>query len=88
MRASSVALTAFAGFLGGAVGSHMSVYAQAPGAEILQSKNFVLLDGAGHKRGEWKMDSSGQPILRLFDEKGRVIWDTMGSPRPRLMTEP
>jgi predicted transcriptional regulator len=40
------------------------------------SKNFVRLDSAGHKRGEWKMDSSGQALLQLFDAQGRVIWRT------------
>jgi hypothetical protein len=75
MRFSTLVLAAFAGFAGGAIGSHVTtVYAQAPGVEILHSKNFVLLDDAGHKRGEWKIDSSGEPVLRLFDAQDRVIW--------------
>jgi hypothetical protein len=76
MRFSTLVLAAFAGFAGGAIGSHMTVYAQGPGVDILHSKNFELLDGAGHKRGEWTMDSSGQPVLRLFDAQDRVIWQT------------
>ena len=80
MRISTLVLAALAGFLGGAIGSHMTtVYAQGPGVEIIQSKNFVLMDGAGHKRGEWKIDSSGEPVLRLFDAQGRVIWQTTQS---------
>jgi hypothetical protein len=77
MRLSTLVLAALAGFAGGAIGSHVTtVYAQGPGVEILHSKTFVLLDGAGHKRGEWTMDSSGQPVLRLFDAQDRVIWQT------------
>ncbi len=53
----------------------------------LQSKSFVLLDGAGHKRGEWKMDSSGQPVLRLFDAQGHIVWQT-GKAGPQLLHEP
>lgn len=89
MRTSTLLLGVFAGFLGGALGSHLTtVYAQSSGVEILQTKNFVLLDGAGHKRGEWKIDPSGEPVIRLFDTQGRVIWDTTGTPRPHLAHEP
>ena len=76
MRFSTLVLAVLAGLLGGAIGSHMTVYAQETGADIIHGKNFVLLDGAGHKRGEWQMDSSGEPILRLFDAEGRVTWQT------------
>jgi hypothetical protein len=88
MRISTLLAAAFAGFLAGAIGSRLTpVYAQGPGVEILQSKDFVLLDGSGHKRGEWKMDSSGQPVLRLFDAQGRLTWDTTGTPRAQLTHE-
>ena len=64
-----------AGFVAGAVGTHLAtVHAQSPGVDIFQCRNYVLMDGAGHKRGEWKVDPSGQPVLRLFDAQGRVIW--------------
>jgi len=59
-------------------------YAQGPGPEIIRSKYFVLLDAQGRKRGEWTLDSSGQPVLRMFDAKGNVIWDTTGTPHPQL----
>jgi hypothetical protein len=85
MRTSTLVLAALAGLVGAALGSHLTtVYAQGPGVEILQSKNFVLMDSAGHKRGEWRMDPSGQPVLRLFDAQGRIIWDTTGTPRAQL----
>jgi len=75
MCTSKFVIAALAGFLGGWIGSHLpTVYAQGPGVEILQSKTFVLLDNAGKKRGEWTVDASGQPALRLFDLQGRVIW--------------
>ena len=85
MRTATLVLATLAGLLGGLIASHMTtVYAQEPGVEILHSKDFMLMDGAGHKRGEWRMDSSGQPVLRLFDAQGRVIWDTAGTPRAQL----
>jgi len=87
MRVSTPVLSCV-GFLAGAAGSHFAtVHAQAPGVDILHSQNFVLMDGAGHKRGEWKMDSSGQPVLRLFDAQGRVIWQT-GKAGPQLLHQP
>jgi hypothetical protein len=77
MPTSTVVAIFFASVLGGAIGSQVPlVYAKGPGIEVLQSKSFVLLDGAGHKRGEWKMDPSGQPVVRLFDARGHIIWDT------------
>lgn len=77
MRTLTLLLATFAGFLGGWVGSHLTtVYAQGSGVEVLQSRSFVLQDNAGRKRGEWKVDASGQPVLRLFDSRGRVIWAT------------
>jgi hypothetical protein len=89
MRISTLVLATCAGFVAGAISSRLTpVYAQGSGVEILQSKQFVLLDGSGHKRGEWKVDSSGQPVLRLFDAHGHVIWDTTGAVRPRLAHEP
>ena len=89
MRISTVFLAMAAGLLAGAITLRLiPVYAQGSGVEILHSKDFVLQDGSGHKRGEWKMDSSGQPVLRLFDAQGRVIWDTAGTVRPRLAHEP
>jgi hypothetical protein len=85
MRTVLLVQATVAGLFGGLIAPYMTtVRAQEPGVEILHSKDFVLLDGAGHKRGEWKMDSSGQPVLRLFDSQGRVIWDTTGTPRAQL----
>jgi len=56
-------------------------YAQRPGQEIIRSKQFVLLDAQGHKRGEWTVDASGQGVLRMFDNAGSVIWSSAGGPR-------
>jgi hypothetical protein len=87
MRISTLVLAAFVGFVSGAIGSHMTVFAQAPGADFLRSKNFVLLDDGGHKRGEWNMDSSGEPVIRLFDAQGRVMWQT-GKGGAQLLHQP
>jgi hypothetical protein len=96
MCKSTLVLATFAGFLGGAIASRLfpsasrllTVHAQGPGPEILQSRSFVLLDSSGRKRGEWTMDPSGRPILRLLDAQGRVVWDTTGTARPHLVHEP
>ncbi len=60
MRVSTFVLAAFAGFVSGAIGCHMTLYAQAPGVDILRSRNFVLLDDAGRKRGSgrWILQAS------------------------------
>ena len=88
MRAATLFLATLAGFLGGALASRMTtVYAQGPGVEILQSKSFVLLDRAGQKRGEWTMDSSGKPALRMFDTQGHVVWEA-GKGGVQLLREP
>ena len=87
VRISTLALAALAGFLGGAIGSHMPVYAQAPGVDMLRSKTFVLLDNSGRKRGEWTMDPSGEPALRFFDADGRVTWQA-GKGGVQLLHQP
>ena len=82
MRTLSLVLAALAGFIGGAAASRLRpVHAQGPGAEVLRSRSFVLLDSAGRKRGEWIVDSSGKPLLRMFDAFGRVIWEARGGPQ-------
>jgi hypothetical protein len=88
MRTATLFLATLAGFLGGALASHMTtVYAQGPGVEILQSKSFVLLDRGGQKRGEWLMDPSGKPVLRMFDTQGRVVWEA-GKGSVQLLQQP
>ncbi len=82
MRMLPLVLAALAGFLGGMAASRLDpVHAQGPGAEVLRSRSFVLLDTAGRKRGEWIVDSSGKPLLRMFDASGRAIWETRGGPQ-------
>ncbi|MGP0074809.1 MAG: hypothetical protein ACLPWF_23095 [Bryobacteraceae bacterium] len=56
-------------------------YAQGPGPETIRSKEFVLVDAKGRKRGEWTVDSSGQGVLRMFDNTGTVIWSSARGPR-------
>jgi hypothetical protein len=80
MRTSILFVAVLAGFAGGSVASHItSVYAQVPGVEIIRSRSFVLLDAEGRKRGEWMVNPSGQPVLRMYDAEGREIWDTTGT---------
>ena len=78
MQISTPVIAALAGFLAGAFGSSdgNSLRPRHRRRETFECKNYVLMDGAGHKRGEWKIDSSGEPVLRMFDAQGRVIWQT------------
>ena len=79
MRTVTLLLAVVAGFAGGLAATHVEeVHAQGPGPELLRSRGFVLLDGAGRTRGEWSVDSTGKPRLRMFDANGRVIWETRG----------
>ncbi|HTW63986.1 MAG TPA: hypothetical protein VME17_05185 [Bryobacteraceae bacterium] len=79
MRTVTLILAAVAGFAGGTAASRLEeVHAQGPGAEVLRSRGFMLFDSAGRKRGEWTVDSSDQPRLRMFDRFGRVIWESRG----------
>jgi hypothetical protein len=48
---------------------------------VVQAKSFVMLDQTGRKRGEMSMTQSGKPIIQLFDERGRVLWDSTDEPR-------
>ncbi len=70
---------ALAGFLAGAITIALLL---APPAEVKaaaqrnEANTFVLRDGNGRKRGEWTVDRSGQPSLRMFDETGKVVWST------------
>ena len=68
-----------------ALGLFVGSYAQAPGPEVIRGRSFVLLDGEGHKRGEWVVDN-GRGVLRMFDAKGTLIWSSAGG--VRLLNQP
>ena len=91
MRTSTLLLPALTGFLGGAAAVHWQnpthVYAQDLDPLMLQSRNFVLLDRAGHKRGEWTIGSNGEPVIRMFRADGRLLWQTK-IPGGQLVQEP
>jgi hypothetical protein len=56
---------------------------------VVQAKSFVLLDDAGRKRGEMSITRAGQPLIQLFDDRGRVIWDSTDEPKMRpLLVHP
>lgn len=78
----AIVIAGFIGFLAGAITVSVvpvrPVHAKNPKsvAQTVEARSFVLVDEAGNKRGEWILDKSGQPSLRMFDEQGRVTWDT------------
>ena len=82
MRALMIVSAVAAGFVRGAVGSGLkTVYAQTSGEGILHGREFVLLDGQGRRRGEWVVDGSNRGVLKMFDEKGSLIWSSAGGAR-------
>ncbi len=73
-----LAAATLASFAGGAASNRM-ITAQAQqrmpdflNSESFKGKEFLLLDETGRKRGEFSMRAG--PVLRLYDEQGRVIW--------------
>jgi len=74
MRILTIVVAVLAGFIGGS-------FAQSPGPEVIRGRSFVLLDGEGHKCGEWLVDESGRGALRMFDAKGTLIWSSVGGVR-------
>jgi hypothetical protein len=56
---------------------------------VVQAKSFVLLDDSGRKRGEMSMTRTGKPLIQLFDERGRVTWDSTDEPKMKpLLVRP
>lgn len=72
----SLAVPALAGLVFG-----QNTVTKPEAAGVVQAKSFVLLDEAGRKRGEMSVTRAGKPLIELFDERGRVIWDSTGEPR-------
>ena len=75
------AVAGLIGFLAGGVSvsvfSAGSTHAQTEAApQPIKSSNFQLVDKEGRKMGEWALDASGKPSLRLFDARGNVVWST------------
>ncbi len=84
----STPVIGLAGFVAGMVGSHLAtVHAQGSAVDTFQCKNYVLMDSTGHKRGEWRVDSSGESVLRLFDAQGHVTWQA-GKAGMQLLHQP
>jgi predicted transcriptional regulator len=77
---------AAASLLGGAFsGSLMRVRAQDyPWAKRTASESFVVVDERGAKRAELGVTSQGDAALVLYDERGRVIWNTPNVPGTRI----
>ena len=74
-----VLIAGLVGFLGG--GAAVSLFAPRSlngqtAAQVIRANRFILLDNDGQKRGEWIIGESGHPLLRMFDERGNVMWST------------
>jgi hypothetical protein len=55
---------------------------------VVQAKSFLLLDDSGRTRGQMSM-RAGKPLIELFDERGRVIWDSTDEPKMKpLLVHP
>jgi hypothetical protein len=73
MKHATWLVAALAGFLGGAAGRVVPVLAQS-GEKVVQAQAFVLVDAAGNRRGEFRVNQQGQTVLHLYDENGRLSW--------------
>ena len=79
MRILTLVFAVVLGFIGGSFAQGRG--AQAPGPEVVRGRQFILLDSAGHERGEWAVDANGRGVLRMFDSKGNVVFQSGGGPR-------
>jgi hypothetical protein len=90
MLSRSIVWAGLAGFAGGAVGSRViplqTAYAQTPTPDLVQAKSFVLLDSDNRKRGEWRIDTGGEPVLELYDKQGKLIWDSSDRPKIKMLS--
>jgi hypothetical protein len=79
-----IALAALAGLV---FGQNTAPKPEVPA--VVQAKSFLLLDDAGRTRGEMSINRAGKPLIQLFDERGRVIWDSTDEPKMKpLLVHP
>jgi hypothetical protein len=78
-----IALAALAGLV---FGQNTAPKPEVPA--VVQAKSFLLLDASGRTRGEMIL-RAGKPLIELFDERGRVIWDSTDEPKMKpLLVHP
>jgi hypothetical protein len=40
---------------------------------VLEAQQFLLLDPAGRRRGEWRLDTDGEPWILLYGADGKIV---------------
>lgn len=87
----TLALALLAGFAGGALSHYIApavVHAQTQPPKEIRAQSFILVAPDGAILGTFSNDShtrldgklTANPMIKLFDEKGREIWSAGGSP--------
>jgi hypothetical protein len=87
----NLTIALIAGLIGGALSSKLiltRVHAQSTAPEEIRAQSFVLVDRDGAVLGTFSNDSQGKfvngkqaadPVIKLFDERGREIWSAGGA---------
>jgi hypothetical protein len=80
-------LSLAAGLLGGVLAHYVSPElvhaAQAAPTKEVRAQSFVLVNEDGSPAGLFGFDLNGQPMIKLFDRAGKVIWSTDGKANPK-----
>jgi len=61
-------------------------YAQTQAApKQIRAQSFVLVNEQDKAFGLIGFDPQGNPIIKLLDERGHLLWDTESRPRPPVL---
>ena len=78
-----------AGLLGGLISRYVNpipAYAQTPAApKEIRAQSFVLVNEQSRPCGLIGFDPQGNPIIKLLDERGHLLWDTQTRPSPPIV---
>lgn len=78
-----------AGLLGGLISRYVNPipdYAQTqPAPKEIRGQSFVLVNEQGRPFGLIGFDPQGNPIIKLLDERGHLLWDTQSRPSPPIV---
>jgi len=72
-------LAVLAGFVGGVLSQYISpalVHAQAQSPKEIRAQSFVLVNENDRVFGLIGLDPQGQPIIKLKDQRGRIVWSS------------
>ena len=77
MNKLTLVLSLAAGLAGGFLAQYLAprtVFAQNPAPKEVRAQSFVLVDPRGTPVGLFGFGPDGRPVIRIVDDRGRVIW--------------